>query len=114
MKRRLPLVRRSRDSGIQDQELCEVLANLDIVPGQPAHMAVVNATLAWAGLEEQTEVQQALHQGAQDVLLEKVDSIFVEEANPSDDGLELFENDDGDDDTGRAHGGEGPPPYAEL
>ena len=41
--------------GVQDKELAEVLVNLQIVPGPPAHKAAIDADQAWKGLEEQEE-----------------------------------------------------------
>ena len=50
--------------GVVDAELSDVLAHLDITPGQPAHSAVIRAAEEWAELEEQGEVAKALDQDA--------------------------------------------------
>ena len=41
----------ARGSDVQDKELAEVLMNLQIVPGQPAHKAAIDAVQVWTGLE---------------------------------------------------------------
>ena len=54
----------AQGSGVQDRELAEVLLNIQIVPGQPAHKAPIDAILAWTGLEEKVEFATALQQGS--------------------------------------------------
>ena len=81
----------AQGSGVQDKELAEVLVNLQIVPGQPAHKAAIDAVQAWTGLlEEQEEFATALLHDSQDELMARVDKTYVVE-NPSDD-----EPDDGE------------------
>ena len=65
----------AQGSGVQDKELAEVLlVNLQIVPGQPAHKAAIDAVQAWTGLEEQEEFATALLQDSQDELMARVNS----------------------------------------
>ena len=103
----------ARGSDVQDKELDEVLVNLQIVPGQPARKAAIDAVQAWTGLEEQEEFATALLQNLQDKLMVRVNKTHVVE-DPSD-----VELDDGEtvESTGEGvvAGGLMPPPsYAEL
>ena len=68
-------------------ELAEVLVNLQVVPGQPAHKAAIDAVQTWTGLEEQEEFATALLQNSQDELMARVNKTYVVE-NPSDDELD--------------------------
>ena len=43
---------------VVDEELSDVLAHLDITPGQPAHSAAIRAAEEWAELEEQGETEK--------------------------------------------------------
>ena len=70
--------------GVVDAELSDVLAHLDITPGQPAHSPAIRAAEEWEELEEQAEVANTLAQDANDVFLEKVGKTFVEEISLSD------------------------------
>ena len=103
----------AQGSGVQDKELAEVLVNLQIVPGQPAHKAAIDAVQAWTGLEEQEEFATALLQDLQGELMARVNKTHVME-NPSGDELddgETFESTD----EGVVAGGSMPPPsYTEL
>ena len=62
--------------------------------------------------EEQEEITDALQKDVNDVLVEKLSNTYLEEANPSDDELEL----DGTGEVDSAGGGEmmAPPPYLGL
>ena len=71
--------------GVVYAELSDVLAHLDITPGQPAQSAAIRAAEEWAEMEAQSEVAKALAQDANDVFLEKVGNTFVEEISLSDD-----------------------------
>ena len=103
----------AQGSGVQDKELAEVLVNLQIVPGQPAHKAAIDAVQAWTGLEEQEEFATALLQDLQGELMARVNKTHVME-NPSGDELDdgkTFESTD----EGVVAGGSMPPPsYTEL
>ena len=77
----------AQGSGVQDKELAEVLVNLQIVAGEPAHKAAIDAVQAWTGLEEQEEFATALLQDSQDKLMARVNKTYVVE-NPSDDELD--------------------------
>ena len=98
--------------GVVDAELSDVLAHLDITPGQPAHSAAIRAAEEWAELEEQGEVAKALAQDANDVFLEKVGNTFVEEISLSDDEPEPDSTEDAESAGSRAV--KAPPSYAEL
>ena len=58
-------------------ELAEVLVNLQVVPGQPAHKAAIDAVQTWTGLEEQEEFATALLQNSQDELMARVNKTYV-------------------------------------
>jgi len=98
--------------GVVDAELSDVLAHLDITPGQPAHSAAIRAAEEWAELEEQGEVAKALAQDANDVFLEKVGNTFVEEISLSDDEPEPDSMEDAE--SAGSRGVKAPPSYAEL
>ena len=98
--------------GVVYAELSDVLAHLDITPGQPAQSAAIRAAEEWAEMEAQSEVAKALAQDANDVFLEKVGNTFVEEISLSDDEPEPDSMDDGESAGGR--GVKAPPLYAEL
>lgn len=99
---------------VRGDELCEVLAHLEIVPGQPASSTAIQLAQAWAGLEEQEEIAEALRLDSVEVLTERAKSTFEDESNPSDDEVE---QENGDNESMGAAGGTGsipPPSYAEL
>ena len=97
----------------QDVELCEVLAHLDIVPGRPAHPAAIEAVQAWAELEDQLEIAEALTKDATDVLNERVNGTFADDTNPSDNELELAGTENVENEWGRRLAPP-PPPFSEL
>ena len=103
----------AQGSGVQDKELAEVLVNLQIVPGQPAHKAAIDAVQAWTGLEEQEEFATALLQDSQDELMARVSKTHVME-NPSDDELDDGETVESTDEGVVAGGSMPPPSYTEL
>ena len=70
----------------KDIELAEVLVNLQIVSGQPAHKAAIDAVQAWTGMEEQEEFANTLLQDSHDELMARVNKTYVVE-DPSDDDL---------------------------
>ena len=47
----------AQGSDVQDTELAEVLVDLQIVPGRPAHKTAIDAVQAWTGLEKQEGVR---------------------------------------------------------
>ena len=96
----------------QDVKLCEVLAHLDIVPGRPAHPAAIEAVQAWAELEDQLEIVEALTKDATDVLNERVNGTFADDANLSDNELELAGTENVESEGGRRLAP--PPPFSEL
>ena len=103
----------AQGSDVQYIELAEVLVNLQIVPGQPAHKAAIDVVQAWTGMEEQEEFANALLQDSHDELMARVNKTHVAE-DPSDDDLS-----DGADveSTGAGAGGGQPmppPSYAKL
>ena len=69
---------------VEDTELSDVLANLNITPGKRANPAAVAAAQTWAELEEQKEIADALPQDAKDIFLEKVANEYVEDDSLSD------------------------------
>lgn len=97
--------------GVQDSELVEVLANLDIAPGAPAHPTAIKAVEAWAGLEEQPEFAEPLSEDEKEIFMEKVNTTFKEDDDISDDDDEL----DSAKDSESAGGGgkKAPPSFAE-
>lgn len=98
--------------GVQDEELCDVLAHLNIVPGRPAHPAAIKSAKDWAGFEEQEGIAEVLLQDKHDVLMERVTNGYVEETSPSDHELEL--EDIGGVQSAGSEGSMAPPPYSEL
>ena len=103
----------AQGSGVQDKELAEVLVNLQMVPGQPAHKAVIDAVQAWTGLEEQEEFAIALLQDSQDELMARVNKTYVGE-NPSDDELDDGETVESTGEGVVARRSMPPPSYTEL
>ena len=97
--------------GVVYAELSDVLAHLDITPGQPAQSAAIRAAEEWAEMEAQSEVAKALAQDANDVFLEKVGNTFVE-ISLSDDEPEPDSMEDAESAGSRAV--KAPPSYAEL
>ncbi|CAM9308872.1 unnamed protein product, partial [Ascophyllum nodosum] len=90
----------------------EVFAHLDIVPGRPAHPAAIEAVQAWAKLEDQLEIVETLTKDATDVLNERVNGTFADDANPSDNELELAGTENVESEEGRRLAP--PPPFSEL
>ena len=74
----------AQGSSVQDKELAEVLVNLQIVPGQPAHKAAIRAVQTWTGLEEQEEFATALLQGSKDELMARVTKTHAVEDSSGD------------------------------
>lgn len=60
----------AQGSGVEDEELSEMLAKLGIVQGKPLSRAAIVASQTWAELEEQEDVSQALQLDAQEMLME--------------------------------------------
>jgi hypothetical protein len=87
-------------------------SHFDIVSGRPAHSAAIEAAQAWAELEEQPEIVEALTKDATDVLSERIDGTFADDANPSDDELELVGTENVESEGGRRLAP--PPPFSEL
>ena len=96
--------------GMVDAQLSDVLAHLDITPGQPAHSAI-RAAEEWADFEEQGEVAQNLAQDSNKVFLEKVGNTFVD-ISLSDD--EPDPNSMEDAESAGSRGVKATPSYAEL
>ena len=96
----------------QDVELCEVLAHLDIVPGRPAHPAAIEVVQAWAELEDQLEIVEALTKDATDVLNERVNGTYADDASSSDNELELAGTENVESEGSRRLAP--PPPFSEL
>ena len=101
-----------KEGGVQDSELCEVLTQLEIVPGRPVPPAAVVAAQSWATLEDQEDIAEALAADAKDALTERMAGIVAEEIDPSDDEKEL--NESGDAESGGGRKVEAPPPYSDL
>ena len=102
----------AQGSDVQDKELAEVLVNLQIVPGQPAHKAAIDAVQAWTGLEEQEEFATALLQDSQDTLMARVNKTHIEQ-DPSNDELDDGETVESTGEGVVAGGSMPPPSYAE-
>ena len=58
--------------GPADAELCEVLAELDITPGQAPTSTSMAAVKSWARIEDHEDVVTALRLDAQDDIVERV------------------------------------------
>ena len=77
-----------------------------------AHPAAVEAAQAWAGLEEQPEIAEALRKDATDMLRERVNGTATADANPSDDEPVLDDTEEVESAGGRAFAL--PSPFSEL
>lgn len=91
-----------------DKEIVDLLANLDMNPGEAAGEAAIKAVNEWATFEDQEEVLEAFRQDAMDDMTEHLNGTFIADADASDDEEEESQGDGG--------GGAGiePPPYSEL
>ena len=74
--------------------------------------AAIEAVQAWAELEYQLEIVEALTKDATDVLNERVNGTFADDANPSDNELELAGTENVESEGGRRLAP--PPPFSEL
>ena len=103
-------------SGVQQhEELCEVLANLDIVPGsacaQGGHR--LDPGLGWADRAGRDHRNSAV--GRADEMTERLQNAFVKDVDPSDDEVYFTDTVCGEGSTaGVKRGGATPPSYAEL
>ena len=61
------------DGKVIDDDLCEVLHNLDIIPGKPPSLAVLEVEKQWTTFEEIPEVAEALLRDHHDQILDSVD-----------------------------------------
>ena len=82
------------------------------LPGRPAHPAAIEAVQAWAELEDQLEIVEALTKDAIDVLNERINGTFADDANPSDNELELAGTENVESEGGRRLAP--PPSFSEL
>ena len=102
-------VHEAKDHGSPaDTELVNVLANLDINPGEAADEAAIQAATVWATLEDQGDVVEAVRLNAVDEMTEQLNGTYVEERGVSDDEKEESDGES----TGC--GGIALPPYAQL
>ena len=85
----------AQGSCVNDTELCNVLVDLDISPGKPAHKAAVDAAREWATLEDEEDLVEAMRLDEQDVMVGDIIDSIVEEGNVSD-----GESEDGDESAG--------------
>lgn len=95
--------------GVQDSELVEVLANLNIAPGTRAHPAAIKAVDEWARLEEQPEFADTLSEDAKEIFMERVNNTYEEEVDSDDE-----EDNAKDSESAGGGGGTAPPSFAEL
>ena len=91
-----------------DKEIVDLLANLDINPGQAAGEAAIKAVNEWATFEDQEDVVEAFRQDTMDEMTEQLNGTFVEDAGVSDDDEEESEGE------GAGGAGREPPPYSQL
>ena len=73
---------------------------------------VAEAVQSWAELEDQLEIVDALTKDATDVLNERVNGTFADDANPSDNELELAGTENVESEGGRRLAP--PPPFSEV
>ena len=97
---------------VQDEEICEILANLDIAPGQPADQEAMKAVQLWGTVEDEHDVVEAMRTHAAEELTALLAGKSI--GNDSEvEGEEDEENEEEDDkSTGRGRGA--PPSYGEL
>lgn len=88
-----------------DTELTDLLANLDIIPGEGANGAAKRAAEVWATVEDQDDVVEALRLDAVDRMTAQLAGTLIEDDKDD-------EDEDGDESTGR--GERAPPAYVEL
>ena len=95
-------------SPVTDMEIIDLLANLDITPGGHADESAKQKAQAWATIEDQEDVVEAMKSDDAEYLMKALAGIHIEEEESSD-GEE-----DGSDDGSTGGGGSGPPSYANL
>ncbi|CAB1113054.1 unnamed protein product [Ectocarpus sp. CCAP 1310/34] len=95
-------------SSIQDEDICDLLAELNIEPGKPIAEEAVNAVQHWATIEDEDDVVEAMRGDAVEEMTAQLAGTLL--STGSEEGDEE-EEDGGDDNTGR--GPRAPPAYAE-
>ena len=91
-------------SSVTDTELVDLLANLNIISGECADEAAIEAAQVRATVEDQEDVVEAMRLDAVDEMTEQLEGTGVEGVDSTDD-----EKEDGDDER-TARGGTVPPP----
>ena len=87
----------------------ELLANLDVTPGEAADEAVMNAVQVWTTVKDEDDVVEAMRGDAAEEITARLAGTHIDADSEEE---EEKEKDDGDESTGRGRGS--PPAYAEL
>ena len=88
----------------------ELLANLDVTPGEAADEAAINAVRVWATVEDEDDVVEAMRGHAAEKITARLAGTHIDADLEEEE--EKNEEDAGDESTGRGRGA--PPTYAEL
>ena len=99
--------------GPDDAELCEVLAELDITPGQAPNGAAMAAVKSWALIEDHEDVITALRLDAQDEIVNRV-GLLECNAEGAKEGTPGVSSDESEAEEGTKIGGGVPPPLSNL
>ena len=75
-------------SPVADTELVDLLANLNIIPGECANEAAIEATQVWATVEDQDNVVEAMRLDAVDEMTEQLEGTGVGDVDSTDDDKE--------------------------
>lgn len=89
------------------EEIIDLLADLDMNPGEAADEAAIEGLKEWATFEDQEDVVEALRLDALDEMTEHLNGTYTKEVGVSDD-------EGGSDGESSGGGGIEPPPYSQL
>ena len=95
-------------TSIGDMEIVDLLANLDITPGETAAETSVQAAQRWASIEDEEDIIEAQRLDQADSVTRVLNGLSVDWEDSSD-----SEDEEGDDGNTRGGGAE-PPSYAEV
>ena len=96
-------------SRVEDEDICEMLANLDITPGEAAGKEAMDAIRVWATVENEEGVAEAMRGDAVEEITARLAGTHVDA-----DSEEEKEEEEDDDDESTEPGRGAPPSYAEL
>ena len=100
-------------SRIEDEELCDLLAGLDLIPGKGADAEATNAIRVWATIEDDDGVVKAMREdAAEEMAAALAGTLSLSDSEEEAKGEEEEKEDGGDERAER--GRDAPPAYAEL